>query len=114
MIALYEALIADQECKDTRKMIKQLEMSNRREKISLRAGSYSKRFNFHSPITKNNARPIQFRTKFVVSQRLAEKYYGTKKLIADEKLQHVALQDKMQVLNSYYDMMKNKKIKSYQ
>ena len=82
MVELCEALMASEECRQLRRDIKDLEIRNRREKIALRAASYTKVFKFHSPIAKNNSRPIEFRTKFVLSERLAGKYHEAKRKIA--------------------------------
>lgn len=49
-----------------------LQIHNHRTKISLRNASYSKRFNFISPIHKNNDQPIEFRAKFKVKQSLVD------------------------------------------
>lgn len=58
MVELHEALILEQECIEIRKKVKTKEMENRRYKIMLRNASYSKKFNFHSPIPKNNNSPL--------------------------------------------------------
>ena len=58
-------------------------MQNRKYKISLRNASYTKRFNFHSPIPKNNSTPLDFFKKFKVSSNYAGKYGETVQKIQD-------------------------------
>lgn len=50
-----------------------LEIENNKLRISLRNASYTKKFNFISPIHKNNDQPIEFRSKFNVDTELIRK-----------------------------------------
>jgi len=61
------------------------EIANNRLKIHLRSASYSKRFNFISPISKNNDRPIEFTTKFKVKQELINQLEEILREIDEEK-----------------------------
>lgn len=49
-----------------------LQIHNHRAKISLRNASYSKRFNFISPIPKNNDKPLEYKPKFIVKEQLIQ------------------------------------------
>jgi hypothetical protein len=57
----------------------------------LRNASYSKRFNFHSPIQKNNNQPLEFYKKFKVSQNYAVQYNEILQKIAEEKKSQAVL-----------------------
>lgn len=62
-----------------------LQIHNHRAKISLRTASYTKRFNFISPIPKNNDKPIEFRSKFAVKKVLVDQLEELERKIKEEQ-----------------------------
>jgi hypothetical protein len=91
----------EEECRELRRRVKDAELENRNYKIKLRNASYSKRFNFHSPIPKNNNRPLDFYKKFKVSPNLATQYYETAQKIADEKKELAKLEEQYKVICNF-------------
>jgi hypothetical protein len=62
-----------------------LQIHNHRTKISLRNASYSKRFNYISPIPKNNDKPLEFRGKFKAQKHMVDKLEELCQNIKDEQ-----------------------------
>jgi hypothetical protein len=62
-----------------------LQIHNHRTKISLRNASYTKRFNYISPIPKNNDKPIEYKPKVIIEKHLFDKVDELGYLIQEEQ-----------------------------
>lgn len=99
-------MLLDEEKKETRKALMMLEIENRREKISLRNASYTKRYNFISPIGKNNDKAIEFIPKFKVKQELINRQEELAEQINHQKHLANVQEQKLQLLTRYYEHVK--------
>ena len=87
-----------------------LQIHNHRTKISLRNASYTKRFNYISPIPQNNDEPLEFKAKFKVQKHMVDKLEELSRRIKEEQAVWDKQEAKLTLLNKYYNFVKKKAI----
>ena len=86
------------------------QIKNKRLKIKLRNASYTKRFNFISPLKKNNDKPLEYIPIHPVNQATVEYCDELKRRILEEKKVHITQEQRLTLLSKYYDILKSRRI----
>ena len=103
-------MVLEEEKIDLRKEIIAREIKNKREKIQLRNASYTKRFNFISPLAKNNDQPLEYIPTRTVSKATVDYCDELKRKIAEEKRLQIDHEARLALLNGYYEILKSRRI----